>query len=97
MTPADPDILAMPDPASLTQLPWKPEVGWLAADLVMARQAGAAGAARRAEGADRQGGGVAGYQMKSGVECEFFLLTPDGNAIADLADRTPSPATTSPR
>src|SRR5687767_13661888 len=32
MTPADPDVLAIPDPASLIQLPWKPEVGWLAAD-----------------------------------------------------------------
>ena len=35
MTPADPDMFAMPDPASLIQLPWKPEVGWVAADLVM--------------------------------------------------------------
>ena len=33
MTPADPDMFAMPDPDSLIQLPWKPEVGWLAADL----------------------------------------------------------------
>src|SRR5215813_358110 len=32
MTPADPDVFAMPDTASLIQLPWKPEVGWLAAD-----------------------------------------------------------------
>ncbi len=36
MTPADPDMLAMPDPDSLIQLPWKPEVGWLAADPWMA-------------------------------------------------------------
>src|SRR6187397_3003912 len=36
MTPADPDVMAMPDPASLVQLPWKPEVGWLAADPWMA-------------------------------------------------------------
>ena len=35
MTPADPDLFAVPDPASLIQLPWKPEVGWLAADLWM--------------------------------------------------------------
>ncbi len=35
MTPADPDLLAMPDPDSLIQLPWKPEVGWVAADLWM--------------------------------------------------------------
>ncbi len=35
MNPAHPDLFAVPDPASLTQLPWKPEVGWLAADLWM--------------------------------------------------------------
>lgn len=33
MTPADPDILAIPDRASLFQLPWKPEVAWMSADL----------------------------------------------------------------
>jgi glutamine synthetase len=27
--------------------------------------------------------------MKSGVECEFFLLNPDGSAIADPADQQP--------
>jgi glutamine synthetase len=35
MTPADPDILATPDPDSLFRLPWKPEVAWVASDLVM--------------------------------------------------------------
>ena len=35
MTPGDPDMFAIPDPDSLIQLPWKPEVGWLAADLWM--------------------------------------------------------------
>src|SRR6201995_3802461 len=35
MTPADPDLFAVPDPKSLIQLPWKPELGWLAADLWM--------------------------------------------------------------
>ena len=35
MTPAHPDMFAVPDPDSLVQLPWKPEVGWLAADLWM--------------------------------------------------------------
>ena len=33
MTPADSDMFAVPDPDSLIQLPWKPEVAWLAADL----------------------------------------------------------------
>ncbi len=27
MSPADPDLFAVPDPSSLIQLPWKPEVG----------------------------------------------------------------------
>ena len=35
MTPADPDVLAIPDPDSLIQLPWRKEVGWLAADPYM--------------------------------------------------------------
>src|SRR5271169_3964196 len=38
MTPADPDVMAIPDPDSLIQLPWKPEVGWLAADPWMRGQ-----------------------------------------------------------
>jgi len=33
MSPADADILAIPDADSLIRLPWKPEVGWLAADV----------------------------------------------------------------
>ena len=32
MTPAHPDLFAKPDPESLIQFPWKPEVGWLASD-----------------------------------------------------------------
>ena len=35
MTPADPDMFAIPDADSLVQLPWKPEVAWLASDLYM--------------------------------------------------------------
>ena len=35
MTPADTDMFAIPDPNSLIQIPWKKEVGWLAADLWM--------------------------------------------------------------
>ena len=35
MTPADPDMFALPDPDSLTILPWKKEVAWLTSDLYM--------------------------------------------------------------
>jgi glutamine synthetase len=90
MTPADPDVLAMPDPASLMQLPWKPEVAWLAADPWMSGKA--VGQAPRntlkrliAEAAKK------GMQLKSGVECEFFLVTPEGRDIGDGADRQAKP------
>src|SRR6185312_13206959 len=32
-----------------------------------------------------------GFEMRSGVECEFFLLAPDGAQIADLTDRQAKP------
>ncbi|PTQ12717.1 type III glutamate--ammonia ligase [Sphingomonas oleivorans] len=85
MSPADPDLFAIPDPDSLIQLPWKPEVGWLAADLWMdgkpLEQAPRNLLKRMVERAAAQG-----LEMKTGVECEFFLITPDGQAIADTAD-----------
>jgi glutamine synthetase len=90
LTPADPDMFAMPDPASLIQVPWKPEIGWLAADLhidgspvehaprlVLKRQLAAAEAV--------------GYRLKTGVEAEFFLLRPDGRAVGDGEDRQAKP------
>jgi len=42
MTPAHPDIFAMPDPDSVIQLPWKPEVAWVAAVAILVMSAGAA-------------------------------------------------------
>jgi glutamine synthetase len=85
MSPADPDILAVPDPDSLIRLPWKPEVAWLAADVHFGGEpfANAPRVALRnvvARAASRD------MYMKHGVECEFFLTTPDGAAISDPAD-----------
>lgn len=90
LSPADPDMTAMLDPASLIQLPWKPEVGWFASDLWMSGkpvdQAPRNLLKRVIAQAEK-----AGYTMKSGVECEFFLTTPDGLAIADSADLATKP------
>ena len=90
MTPADPDLFARPDTTSLIQLPWKPEVGWLAADLWMngapVEQAPRVLLKRLVADA-----GQDGLAMKTGVECEFFLIAPDGSAPADLADRQMKP------
>src|SRR5258705_5632761 len=35
MTPADPDVLVMPDPDTVIPLPWKPGVAWVTGDLIM--------------------------------------------------------------
>ena len=90
MSPADADLLAMPDPEGLIQLPWKPEVGWLPADLVMDGKAVEQGPRnilkRLIKEAAREG-----LQMKSGVECEFFLITPCGSEPADTADKQTKP------
>ncbi|HYM99001.1 MAG TPA: type III glutamate--ammonia ligase, partial [Aestuariivirgaceae bacterium] len=32
MTPAHPDLFVMPDAVSVLQLPWRPEVAWVAGD-----------------------------------------------------------------
>ncbi len=90
MTPADPDLFAVPDPASLIQLPWKPEVGWLAADLWMDGTP-VEHAPRNTLKREIAKAAALGYQMKTGVECEFFLISPDGTAISDAADTQSKP------
>ena len=38
-TPDNPDLIAMPDVGSFTQLPWKPEIGWFACDATVEGEA----------------------------------------------------------
>ncbi len=90
MPPSDPDVLAMPDPNSLIQLPWKPEVGWLASDLwihgkpveasprvMLKKQIKALGQKK--------------MFLQSGVECEYFLINQEGTSIADKNDIAAKP------
>ena len=90
MTPADPDMFAIPDPDSLVQLPWKPEVGWLAADPWMNGKP-VEQAPRNLLKRVKAKAAESGMQLKSGVECEFFLISPDGAGIKDSADRQAKP------
>jgi glutamine synthetase len=91
--PHDPDIAAIPDPASLTHLPWRPEVARFACDVtvegeewpfcprtILRRQL-----ARAAE---------LGYSFKMGIELEYFLIRrrPDGGIeLADPLDDLDQP------
>jgi glutamine synthetase type III len=90
LTPAHPDILAVPDPASVIQLPWKPEVAWLAADCTMEGDA-VPQAPRNVLRLQVAKAAAAGYRVKTGVEAEFFLLMPDGSRISDPHDTAEKP------
>lgn len=90
MTPAHPDMFAVPDPKSLIQLPWKPEVGWLASDLWMDNKP-VEQAPRNLLKAQLAKLKKLGLTMKTGVECEFFLIDKDGTQISDAADTQAKP------
>jgi glutamine synthetase len=86
--PHDPDIAAIPDPRSLTVLPWQPNVARFACDVTVEGQPWPfcprtilRGALDRAK--------ALGFEMKMGAELEYFLLrrTEDGGIeIADKLD-----------
>jgi len=90
MTPAHPDMFVMPDADSVIQLPWKPEVAWIAGDPWMNGEP-VAQAPRNvlkrlmAEAADE------GMLMKSGVEPEFHLISANGTKISDKRDTQEKP------
>ena len=90
MTPADSDMFAIPDPDSLIQLPWNKEVGWLASDLWMNGKPVDASPRVMLKKQIKKLSEL-GYSMKSGVECEYFLISPDGNTIADNRDTQSKP------
>ena len=85
MSPADADMFAIPEPSSLIQLPWNKEVGWLASDLWMnGKPVKASPRVMLKNQIDKLN--KMNLKMKSGVECEYFLISPDGSSIADTRD-----------
>ena len=85
MTPADPDMFAMPDAESLIRLPWRPEVAWLPADLWM-NGAEVEASPRIVLKRQIEAAAKRGWELRTGVECEFFLVNEDGSAISDGRD-----------
>src|SRR5580704_13083053 len=83
--PDDPDMIAMPDPTTLTILPWRPTVARFACDVTVEgeewpfcprtilRHA-------LARAADQ------GYELKIGAELEYFLLRRAADGSLELAD-----------
>jgi len=89
-TPAHPDMFVKPDPSSVIQLPWKPEVAWVAGDCWMndepVEQAPRNVLKRLMDVAAEQG-----LLLKTGVEPEFHLISADGTSISDERDTQEKP------
>jgi glutamine synthetase type III len=90
MTPAHPDILVMADADSAIQLPWKPEVAWVTGDLIMDGKPVVQNPRQLLKRVVNEAA-QAGYDLKIGVECEYFLIQPDGKTISDGADTQAKP------
>lgn len=90
LTPAHPDMMAVPDPDSAIQLPWKKEVAWVASNCVM-EGAPVAQAPRNVLRRLVDEAAKEGLRVKTGVEPEFFLLTPEGDQISDPYDTAEKP------
>ncbi|MEP1209937.1 MAG: type III glutamate--ammonia ligase [Rhizobiaceae bacterium] len=85
MSPAHPDMFVIPDPSSAIQLPWKPEVAWVAGDPWMEGEV-VAQAPRNVLKSLNAEAATHGLKMMSGVEPEFHLINADGTAISDDRD-----------
>ena len=83
--PDDPDMIAMPDPTTLTILPWRPTVARFACNVTVEgeewdycpRTILRRALARVAE---------QGYEMRIGAELEYFLLRRAADGSLELAD-----------
>ncbi|MFT5064641.1 MAG: glutamine synthetase type III, partial [Reinekea sp.] len=90
LTPAHPDMLAMPDPEAVIILPWNKEIAWVPGNCVMSGKdvdQAPRNVLRKliAEAASE------GMHVKTGIEAEFFLLTPAGDQISDEFDTAAKP------
>ena len=90
MTPAHADILVMADLDTAIQLPWKPEVAWVTGDLMMDGKPVTQNPRQVLKRVIADAASD-GYDMKTGVECEYFMILPDGSAISDGADTQAKP------
>ncbi|XP_024519123.1 uncharacterized protein LOC9636675 isoform X1 [Selaginella moellendorffii] len=107
MSPADPDLFAVPDPRSVIQLPWKPAVAWVASDLYMNGKPVQQDPRRVLRTQVCQNSFLEKnswlsqveiaeskhLRMKTGVECEFFILSgsSDVHQLSDRLDKAEKP------
>jgi glutamine synthetase type III len=90
MTPAHPDLFALPDAGAVIQLPWRKDVAWVAADCAM-ENVPVAQAPRIVLKNVVSKTLQQGFRVRTGVEPEFFLIDADGSAISDNRDNAAKP------
>ena len=90
LTPAHPDMFAIPDASSVIQLPWKKDVAWVAADCMMDESV-VSQAPRNVLKNQVAMAQNKGLRIKTGIEAEFFLISKDGTKISDEADLAEKP------
>jgi glutamine synthetase len=84
-TPDSPDLVAIPDLASFTPLPWKPEIGWLACDVTVEGESWPycpRTILRRQLERCRE----AGFEFKLGCELEYSLVRRRDDGSIEVAD-----------
>ncbi len=83
--PSDPDIAAIPDVRSFTQLPWEPTVGRFACDITVDGEEWPYDPRtilrRQLEKARQKG-----FDLKMGLELEYFLVRKREDGTIELAD-----------
>ena len=90
LTPAHPDMLAIPDTNAVIQLPWKRDVAWVPGNLMMNGET-VDQAPRNVLNTLIKKAASEGLHVKTGIEAEFFLLTQQGDQISDERDTAIKP------
>jgi glutamine synthetase len=83
--PDDPDLVAIPDPRSLTILPWRPNVARLACDVTVEGEPWPY-CPRTILRSQLERAAALGYELKVGAELEYFLLRRGADGKLELAD-----------
>ncbi len=89
-TPAHADILVMPDPKSVIQLPWRPDVAWVAGEPWWNGEP-LAQAPRVVLRKLMEKTAEKNLTLMAGVEPEFHLVNADGTAVSDVRDTQEKP------
>jgi glutamine synthetase len=78
----DDEVAAMPDPSSVTVLPWRPNVAWLASDLWLGGEPFSA-CSRGILKRQTKAAADLGYKFNLGMEAEFYVLRRDADGNAE--------------